>query len=115
MTGISLLAWGGLGGLFPIDAVTRTHRWTLYAVWAIALYLPGYLLFQRTSFYAKWLNRNLPRMKLSTVAASVIVSAAEWALAGAVFWMIAATLLPDLPVLTALGIFTVAAAAGLVS
>lgn len=115
MTGISLLAWGGLGGLFPIDAVIRTHRWTLYAVWAIALYLPGYLLFQRTPFYAKWLNRDLPRMKWSTVAASVIVSAAEWALAGAVFWMIASTLLPDLPILTALGIFTVAAAAGLVS
>lgn len=115
ITGISLLAWGGLGGLFPIDAVIRTHRWTLYAVWAIALYLPGYLLFQRTSFYAKWLNRDLPRMNPSTIAASVIVSAAEWALAGAAFWLIASTLLPDLPFRTTFGIYTVAAAAGLVS
>ncbi|MDG0808613.1 bifunctional lysylphosphatidylglycerol flippase/synthetase MprF [Cohnella rhizosphaerae] len=115
ITGISLLAWGGICGLFPIDAVIRTHRWTLYAVWVLALYLPGYLLFQRTSFYAKWLNRDLPRMNPSTIVASVLVSVAEWALAGAVFWLIGSTLLPDLPFLTAMGIFTVAAVAGLVS
>jgi len=115
LAGISVLAWGDLGGLFPIDAVIRTHHWTLYAVWAIALYLPGYLLFQRTPFYSKWLNRGLPRMNLSTIAASVVVSAIEWALAGIAFWMIASSLLPDLPFRTALGIYTVAAAAGLVS
>ncbi|WP_274651348.1 bifunctional lysylphosphatidylglycerol flippase/synthetase MprF [Paenibacillus humicola] len=115
ISGISLLAWGDLTGLFPIHAVIRSHHWTLYAVWAIALYLPGLLLFQRTPFYAKWLNRGLPRMNISTIAASVGISAVEWAFSGVVFWMIASTLLPDLPFRTAMGIYTVAAAAGLVS
>ncbi|MFC5406195.1 bifunctional lysylphosphatidylglycerol flippase/synthetase MprF [Cohnella soli] len=115
ISGISLLAWGDLAGLLPIDAVIRSHHWTLYAVWAIALYLPGYLVFQRTPFYARWLNRDLPQMNVSTIVASVAVSVVEWVLAGIAFWMIASTLLPDFPFRTALGIYTVAAAAGLVS
>lgn len=115
ITGISLLAWGDLAGLLPIDAVTRSHPWTLYAVWALALYLPGYVLFQRSSFYTKWLNRDLPRMNFSTIAASVAVSLVEWVLSGIAFWMIASTLLPDLSFRTGLGIYTIAAASGLVS
>ncbi len=115
ITGVSLLAWGDLTGLFPIDAVIQSHRWTLYAVWAIALYLPGYLLFQRTPFYSKWLNRNLPQMNLSIIVAAVGVSVVEWLLAGVAFWAIAATLLPEFPLRTALGIYTVAVATGLVS
>ncbi|MBB6669472.1 bifunctional lysylphosphatidylglycerol flippase/synthetase MprF [Cohnella nanjingensis] len=115
ITGISLLAWADLVGLLPIGTITRAHPWTIYAVWALALYLPGYFLFQRTPFYAKWLNRDLPRMNTATIAASVGASLAEWLFSGIAFWMIAFTLLPGLSVSAGLGIYTVAAIAGLVS
>lgn len=115
ITGLSLLAWGDLFGLLPIGAVTGAHPWTRYAVWALALYLPAYLLFRRTPFYAKWLNRDLPAMNAPTVAAAVGVSLVEWLCSGVAFWFIATTLMPGVPFGPVLGTYTVAAAAGLVS
>lgn len=115
ITGLSLLAWGDLVGLLPIGAVTAAHPWTRYAVWALALYLPAYLLFRRTPFYAKWLNRDLPGMNTRTIAAAVAVSLIEWLCSGVAFWFIASTLMPGVPFGPVLGIYSVAAAAGLVS
>lgn len=115
ITGISLMAWGGIIGLLPIRIIIHAHPWTVYAVWAFALYLPGYLLLQRTAFYAKWLNRDLPRMNASTIAASAGASLVEWTFAGIAFWTIASTLLPGLSLRTGLGLYTIAAIAGLVS
>jgi phosphatidylglycerol lysyltransferase len=77
ITGLSVLSWAGIFGILPIQTIIRVHPWTLYAVWATALYLPGYVLLQRTSFYAKWLNRNLPQMNAATIAASVGASLLE--------------------------------------
>ncbi|BBH20383.1 phosphatidylglycerol lysyltransferase [Paenibacillus baekrokdamisoli] len=115
ITGLSLLSWAGIFGIFPIQTVIRMHPWTLYAVWATALYLPGYVLLQRTSFYAKWLNRNLPRMNAATIAASVGASFLEWVFAGISFWLIGSCLLPGLSLTQALGIYTVSAITGLLS
>ncbi|MNM16675.1 Phosphatidylglycerol lysyltransferase [compost metagenome] len=115
ITGISLLAWGDLTGLFTAGSVIQAHPWTYYALWGMALYLPGYLIFQRSPFYAKWLNRDLPRMNASTIAASVGASLLEWLCAGIAFWFVASALLPGLPVRTGLGLYTIAATAGLIS
>ncbi|SFJ34798.1 phosphatidylglycerol lysyltransferase [Paenibacillus sp. UNC496MF] len=115
ITGLSLLSWAGLLGLLPIHSAIRVHLWTLYAVWATALYLPGYVVLQRTSFYAKWLNRNLPKMNGGTIAASIVASGLEWVCAGLCFWLIGTCLLPGLPLADALGIYTVAAITGLLT
>lgn len=115
LTGLSLLAWVGIFGLLPMQDVIKAQPWTRYAVWAIALYLPGYLLLQRTSFYAKWFHQNLPRMNAATIAASVGASFVEWVFAGITFWIIGSCLLPGLSFTQALGIYTVSAIVGLVS
>ncbi|NIK76834.1 phosphatidylglycerol lysyltransferase [Paenibacillus castaneae] len=115
ITGLSVLSWAAILGILPIQAVIKTHSWTLYAVWATALYLPGYVFLQRTSFYTKWLHRNQTRMNTATIASSIGASLLEWALAGISFWLIGSCLLPGLPLTQALGIYTVSAITGLLS
>ncbi|ULO09897.1 bifunctional lysylphosphatidylglycerol flippase/synthetase MprF [Paenibacillus sp. 19GGS1-52] len=115
ITGLSLLSWAGIFGILPIQILIRVHPWTLYAVWITALYLPGYVILQRTSFYTKWLNRNLPRMNAATIAASIGASLLEWVLAGISFWLIGSCLLPGLSLTEALGIYTISAITGLLS
>ncbi|MBW7452727.1 bifunctional lysylphosphatidylglycerol flippase/synthetase MprF [Paenibacillus sepulcri] len=115
ITGLSVLSWAGIFGILPLQSVIRIHPWTLYAVWASALYLPGYVLLQRTSFYAKFLNRNLPRMNAATIAASVCASLLEWVCAGICFWLIGSCLLPGLSLTEALGIYTVSVITGLIT
>ncbi|CQR54604.1 bifunctional lysylphosphatidylglycerol flippase/synthetase MprF [Paenibacillus riograndensis] len=115
ITGLSVLSWAGILGILPMQPVLQSHPWTIYAVWAAALYLPGYLILQRTSFYAKWLNRNLPRMDAATIAASVGASLLEWAFAGISFWLIGSCFLPALSLAQALGIYTLSAITGLLS
>jgi len=115
ITGLSLLAWLGIFRIFPLQPIVSTHPWTLFAVWAVALYLPGYLVLQRTRFYTKWLNRNLTRMNAATMAASVAASLLEWLLAGITFWLIGSCFLPGLSLTAALGIYTVSAITGLLS
>ncbi|SEP16270.1 bifunctional lysylphosphatidylglycerol flippase/synthetase MprF [Paenibacillus sp. OV219] len=115
ITGLSILSWAGIFGILPIHTIVNVHPWMLIAVWATALYLPGYVFLQRTSFYAKWLNRNLPRMKGSTIAASIGASLLEWVCAGICFWLIGTCLLPGLTLADALGIYTVSAITGLLT
>ncbi|RKP58207.1 bifunctional lysylphosphatidylglycerol flippase/synthetase MprF [Cohnella endophytica] len=115
ITGLSLLAWSGIFGVIPMDSILNAHPWTLYAVWAIALYLPGYLVLQGSPFYTKWLNRNQTRMNGATIAASVAASLLEWLCAAITFWFIGTCFLPDLSLAAALGIFTVSAITGLIS
>ncbi|WP_219837011.1 bifunctional lysylphosphatidylglycerol flippase/synthetase MprF [Paenibacillus sp. R14(2021)] len=115
ITGLSILSWAGIFGILPMQTVIHVHPWTLIAVWATALYLPGYVFLQRTSFYAKWLNRNLPRMNGATIAASIGASLLEWVCAGICFWLIGTCLLPGLSLAEALGIYTVSAITGLLT
>jgi phosphatidylglycerol lysyltransferase len=115
ITGLSLLAWLGIVGILPMRAVLREHHWILYVVWADALFLPGFILLQRTRLFSKWFNRDKGRMDWGTIAASIGVSFLEWVFAGLTFWLIGTHLLPGLSVTQALGIFTVAAITGLVS
>lgn len=115
ITGLSILSWAGIFGMLPMQTVIRVHPWTLVAVWATALYLPGYVLLQRTKFYAKWLNRNLPRMSGAVIAASIAGSLLEWVCAGICFWLIGSCLLPGLSLVDGLGIYTVSAITGLLT
>ncbi|QHW29571.1 bifunctional lysylphosphatidylglycerol flippase/synthetase MprF [Paenibacillus rhizovicinus] len=115
ITGLSLLSWAGIFDILPMQMVIRVHPWTIFAVWGTALYLPAYVVLQRTAFYAKWLNRNLPRMNGATITASISASLLEWACAGICFWLIGTCLLPGLSPADALGIYTVSAITGLLT
>ncbi|HTG69743.1 MAG TPA: lysylphosphatidylglycerol synthase domain-containing protein, partial [Candidatus Udaeobacter sp.] len=114
-TGLSLLAWCSIIGIFPIKPMIEAHRWLAYALWAIGLYLPLFVLLQRTSLFSKWFNRNQGQLGWRTMTASVGASFLEWFFAGMTFWVIGAMLLPDLTFTHALGIYTIAAIAGIIS
>jgi len=114
-TGLSLLAWCSIISIFPIKPMIEAHRWLAYALWAIGLYLPLFVLLQRTSLFSKWFNRNQGQLGWRTMTASVGASFLEWFFAGMTFWVIGAMLLPDLTFTHALGIYTIAAIAGIIS
>jgi phosphatidylglycerol lysyltransferase len=114
-TGLSLMAWLGITGIFPIKAMTEEHHWLTYAVWATALYLPFFILLQRTSLFSKWFNRNRGQLNWRIMTSSIGASFLEWFFAGLTFWLIGAMFLPDLTFTNALGIYTVAAIAGIIS
>ncbi|WP_219642735.1 lysylphosphatidylglycerol synthase domain-containing protein [Cohnella sp. CFH 77786] len=115
ITGLSLMAWAGLFGFLPMDAVLRAHPWIRYVVWADALYLPAFILLQRSRLVSQWFNRDKGRMDWGTISSSVGVSLLEWVMAGLTFWLIARLLLPELTAAQGLGIYTVSAVTGLVS
>ncbi|WP_054023986.1 bifunctional lysylphosphatidylglycerol flippase/synthetase MprF [Bacillus sp. FJAT-28004] len=114
-TGLSLLAWLCIIGIFPVQALLQAHPWLAYAMWAIALYLPLFVLFQRTSLFSKWFNRNQGQLNWRIMTASVGASFLEWFFAGMTFWLIGATFLPEITFANALGIYTIAAIAGIIS
>ncbi|MEK3687746.1 bifunctional lysylphosphatidylglycerol flippase/synthetase MprF [Paenibacillus sp. FSL R10-2736] len=115
ITGLSLLSWCTLTGILPADALLHEHRWLVFAVWGMALYLPFFVILQRSSLFAKWINRGQGRTSWLTVAASVGASFLEWAFAGLTFWMIAGQLLGGAPFVTVFSIYVVAAIAGILS
>lgn len=115
ITGLSLLSWGSITGILPADALLHEHRWLVFAVWGMALYLPLFVLLQRSSLFAKWVNRGQGRTSWLTVAASVGASLLEWAFAGLTFWIIAGQLLGDAGFITVFSIYVVAAIAGILS
>lgn len=114
-TGLSLLAWLCIIGIFPVQALLNAHPWLTYAMWAIALYLPLFVLLQRTSLFSKWINRNRGQLTWRIMTASVGSSFLEWFFAGMTFWLIGATFIPELTFTNALGIYTLAAIAGIIS
>lgn len=115
ITGLSLLAWGTITGLLPAHRLLAAHHWLIFAVWGMALYLPGFVLLQRSSLFAKWINRGGGRTAWLTVGASVGASLLEWVFAGLTFWLIAGKLLGEAPLLAVFSIYVVAAIAGILS
>ncbi|HET7627810.1 MAG TPA: bifunctional lysylphosphatidylglycerol flippase/synthetase MprF [Bacillales bacterium] len=114
VTGLSMLAWLDLLNVFPVHRLIN-NAWMLMALVGMALYLPFYLLVQRTSFFSKWLNNNHSRTSWRTLGGFLAVSFVEWLLAGTVFWVTSVELGTSIPLLTAIGVFSVAAVAGIIS
>lgn len=115
ITGLSLLSWGIITGLLPAAALLHEHHWLVFAVWGMALYLPFFVVLQRSSLFAKWVNRGQGRTPWFTVTASVGASFLEWGFAGLTFWMIAGQLLGGVDFVTVFSIYVVAAVAGILS
>lgn len=115
ITGLSLLAWANIFGILPAAALLEEHHWLVFAVWGLALYLPFFVFVQRSSLYTKWINRGKGKTPWLTVVASVGSSFMEWIFAGITFWTISSHLLSDVSFPVILGIYTVAAIAGILS
>ncbi|MEK5399794.1 bifunctional lysylphosphatidylglycerol flippase/synthetase MprF [Paenibacillus sp. FSL K6-2859] len=115
ITGLSLLSWANIFGLLPATALLEEHRWLVFAVWGMALYLPIFVFVQRSALYAKWINRGEGRTPWFTVVASVGASFLEWSFAGVTFWTISSHLLDEVHFIAIFGVFTIAAIAGILS
>lgn len=115
ITGLSLLSWCNIVGLLPTAGLMHEHRWLVFAVWGMALYLPFFVFVQRSALYAKWINRGQGRTPWVTVGASVGASFLEWLFAGLTFWIIGHHLLGGVHFVTIFSIYTVAAIAGILS
>ncbi|SES99130.1 bifunctional lysylphosphatidylglycerol flippase/synthetase MprF [Paenibacillus sp. NFR01] len=115
ITGLSLLSWTVLLGLLPAHQLFMEHGWLRFAVWAMALYLPLFVVMQRSSLFAKWVNRGEGRTPWLTVGGSVGSSFLEWTGAGLTFWVIAHTMLGTADLRSVMSLYVVAAVAGILS
>ncbi|GIP28902.1 phosphatidylglycerol lysyltransferase [Paenibacillus sp. J23TS9] len=115
VTGLSILSWGIIAGVFMVGDLFKEHRWLIFAVWGMALYLPLFVLMQRSSLFAKWFNRGEGRTPWTTVGISLSASLLEWACAGVTFWLIASSVLHDVSFREVIGMYAVAAIAGILS
>lgn len=115
ITGLSLLSWGTITGLLPAGGLLREHEWLVFAVWGMALYLPFFVMIQRSALFAKWINRGGGRTPWVTVTASVGASLLEWLTAGITFWVICSQLLGGAQFSVLFSIYVVAAVAGILS
>ncbi|GAB6991163.1 bifunctional lysylphosphatidylglycerol flippase/synthetase MprF [Paenibacillus pini] len=115
ITGLSILSWGILVGLFPTGGLLQEHRWLIIAVWGMALYLPLFILMQRSRLFAKWFNKGEGRTPWTTVGISLTASFLEWACAGVTFWLIANSVLHDISFREIIGMYAVSAIAGILS
>ncbi|MFE4712204.1 bifunctional lysylphosphatidylglycerol flippase/synthetase MprF [Paenibacillus sp. NPDC056722] len=115
ITGLSLLSWGNIFGILPAAGLMHEHRWLVFAVWGMALYLPFFVFVQRSALYAKWINRGQGRTPWLTVGSSVGASFLEWLFAGITFWSIGHHLLGGVHFVTIFSIYTIAAIAGILS
>ncbi|GAA0398093.1 bifunctional lysylphosphatidylglycerol flippase/synthetase MprF [Paenibacillus motobuensis] len=114
-TGLSLLAWFNIFAVFPARQITEVHHWLIYAVWGSALYLPLFVLLQRTTLFSKWFNRDRGQMQWRTISSVITVSFMEWLFAGLTFWFICRAFFPNLSFSAIFGIYILAAIAGMIS
>ncbi|PWW32698.1 MULTISPECIES: bifunctional lysylphosphatidylglycerol flippase/synthetase MprF [Paenibacillus] len=115
LVGLSLLGCLALIGILPVEPVFEKHSWLRYGVWGVALYLPFFLLMQRSSLFAKWFNKGNGKLPWKVVMASVGSSVLEWACAGTLFWLFVFHDSTHLPFPPVFGVYVVAAIAGIIS
>ncbi|WP_025690858.1 lysylphosphatidylglycerol synthase domain-containing protein, partial [Paenibacillus zanthoxyli] len=115
ITGLSLLSWASIFGILPAEGLLREHRWLVFAVWGMALYLPFFIMLQRSSLFAKWINRGEGKTPWMTVYASVGSSLLEWISAGITFSVIAEHILGGVPFQPMMSLYVIAAIAGILS
>ncbi|MDN4620027.1 bifunctional lysylphosphatidylglycerol flippase/synthetase MprF [Paenibacillus sp. PsM32] len=115
LVGLSLLGCLTLIGVFPVEPIFQEHPWLRLGVWGVSLYLPFFLLMQRSSLFAKWFHKGDGKLPWKVIAASIGSSLLEWACAGTLFWLFAFYDLNHLPFAPVFGVYVVAAIAGIIS
>ncbi|MFB5762258.1 bifunctional lysylphosphatidylglycerol flippase/synthetase MprF [Paenibacillus medicaginis] len=115
ITGLSLLAWTVLARLFPADQLLHAYPWLRWAMWGMALYLPVFLLVQRSRLFGKWFNQGKGTMPWTTIFASLASSLLEWLFAALAFGLVGTRVLDGVPLEALIGVYVIAATAGLIS
>ncbi|MDQ0049886.1 phosphatidylglycerol lysyltransferase [Paenibacillus polymyxa] len=115
LVGLSLLGCLVLVGVFPVEPIFEKLPWLRIGVWGVSLYLPFFLLMQRSSLFAKWFHKGDGKLPWKVVIASLGSSVLEWACAGALFWLFTFYDLNHLPFAPVFGVYIVAAIAGIIS
>ncbi|WP_370872375.1 bifunctional lysylphosphatidylglycerol flippase/synthetase MprF [Paenibacillus zeirhizosphaerae] len=115
ITGLSLLAWAVLARLFPEGQLLHTYPWLRWAMWGMALYLPLFLLVQRSRLFGKWFNQGKGTMPWTTISASLAASLLEWLFAALAFGLVGLRVLHGVPLDALIGVYVIAATAGLIS
>ncbi|WP_058300582.1 bifunctional lysylphosphatidylglycerol flippase/synthetase MprF [Gorillibacterium timonense] len=115
ITGLSVLSWFVVTGVFPAWTLFEVHPWLQIAVYGVGLYLVFFIGVQRSSLFAKWFNRDGGRIPFVTVGASLGASFLEWSFAAMTFFLITRELLGPVPFCGIIGLYVVSAVAGILS
>jgi len=107
ISGLSILSTLSLLHIFPAFEVLEMKKWLWPVIIGVALFFPLYLLF---SF-----RRGNSSIHPKSIALYSIVSLAEWFSAGVVVYFILASLGTDVSFAKVIGVFIIAATAGLIS
>ncbi|MNW25905.1 Phosphatidylglycerol lysyltransferase [compost metagenome] len=113
--GLSLLAWACILHILPVAAMLQEYSWLRWAVWGMAAYFPVFMLLQRTPMFGKWFNKGEGQIPWKTILAFLLSSLLEWLFAGLAFAVAAIQILDGLPIDALVGIYVVAAIAGIIS
>jgi phosphatidylglycerol lysyltransferase len=115
ITGLSALCWLFLAGILPGAYLFADYGWLRLAVWGMALYLPVYLALLRfPRAFRRWVKpEHFPGMRLGLMAAGA--SALEWLSAAGMLVASASAAGVHIPPAHLLGMFAIAAAAGIFS
>ncbi|MCD7033997.1 bifunctional lysylphosphatidylglycerol flippase/synthetase MprF [Metabacillus sp. GX 13764] len=114
LTGLSLLAWLPILHLVNIQPILEMHIWLKYAIWGIAAYLPGYIIFWLYS-HRKQPDKIPFTPKAGSFFGMILVSLVEWSLALAAMYGIAEVLGTGISFPHLAAIFIAAAIAGVIS
>lgn len=114
LTGLSILAWLPLLKFVNIEPIFEMHVWLRYALWGIAAYLPGYILFWY--FTHKKKPEKIPfTPKASSFFMMIAASLIEWFLALVAMYGITVVLDTGVSFNHLAAIFIAAAIAGVIS
>ncbi|WP_044482122.1 bifunctional lysylphosphatidylglycerol flippase/synthetase MprF [Paenibacillus antibioticophila] len=115
LVGLSSLGFLALVDIFPVKPILEQHSWLRVGVWGVSLYLPFFILMQRSSLFAKWFHKGAGKLPWKVIIASLGSSILEWASAGILFWLFAINNVNHLPFAPVFGVYIVAAIAGIIS
>ncbi|WP_281281397.1 bifunctional lysylphosphatidylglycerol flippase/synthetase MprF [Pseudalkalibacillus caeni] len=113
LTGLSLLAWLPVTGIVSIKPLLETHSWLFFALSAIALYLPGYLIISRLSLAKKGVS--LSKNDIILVVGMIGASLIEWLFASLTLFSVSYILKIPISYEHLLALFIAAAVAGAIS
>ncbi|MCC3371749.1 bifunctional lysylphosphatidylglycerol flippase/synthetase MprF [Cohnella sp. REN36] len=116
LTGLSVLCLLLLGGAVRDHGLLRDHPWLLIAVVGVAAYLPIFALLKVLTPLRRWLGVEAGNGgRFSPAFAAIGASFVEWGAAALTFWFVTRTLHLHLGLQDAMGIYAMAAVAGIVS
>lgn len=117
ITGLGCLMVFNLTGLTHIQPLIHTYRWLPILMVGFMLYVPVFCWFTEIKFskFSVSLSHGKDHEETITRLILTLISAFDWAAAAFVLWVIAVSINPSITYLEAVGLFSLATAAGISS